>query len=57
MRELSRKLDGIPDSPSETELAEARQIIARLSAMNLRWNIAGLKEFIKTRQRELFLRT
>ncbi len=56
MRELSQRLAAISRSSSDAELAEARDIIGRLRAMNLRWNVPKLTEFIKSRQRELFLR-
>ena len=56
MRELSRKLANVSGSSSDSELSEARQIIAKLRSMNLRWNVPELAEFIKSRQRELFLR-
>lgn len=56
MRELSEKLAGISATASDEELAEARRLISKLRTMNLRWNVPELATFIKSRQRELFLR-
>jgi hypothetical protein len=54
MRELSRKLAAISRSEDKAIMDEARQIITKLRQMNQRWNLKGLDEFIKNRQRELF---
>jgi len=56
MRELSERLAGISPTAGDQELAEARQLIAKLRNMNLRWNVPELAKFIKSRQRELFFR-
>jgi hypothetical protein len=54
MRELSRKLAAIPRSEDKVMMKEAKQIITKLRQMNQRWNLKGLDDFIKSRQRELF---
>ncbi len=54
MRELSRKLAAIPRSEDKVMMEEAKQIITKLRQMNQRWNLKGLDDFIKSRQRELF---
>jgi hypothetical protein len=54
MRELSQKLAAIPRSEDEVMMDEAKKIITKLRQMNQRWNIKGLAEFIKSRQKELF---
>lgn len=38
---------------TDIEMDEAREIIRQLGAMNLRWNIQALDDFIAERQREL----
>lgn len=55
MRELSRQLAAIPGNSPEFMLKEAREIIRKLNAINLRWNIAALDDFINQRQKELGL--
>ncbi|MDY6834076.1 MAG: hypothetical protein SVY53_04670 [Chloroflexota bacterium] len=55
MKELSKRLAAIPANSPDFMLEEAREIIAKLSAFNLRWNIPALDEFISERHRELGL--
>jgi len=54
LRELSRRLAAISKSDGAQGLEEARRLISMLSAMNMRWNIPGLRQFLIQRQRELF---
>jgi len=54
MKELSKRLAQINRSSDKPLLDEAKKIISKLREMNLRWNMKGLDEFIKSRQRELF---
>ncbi|MDY6918324.1 MAG: hypothetical protein SVP26_10345 [Chloroflexota bacterium] len=53
MKALSRRLVEITPDGTDVEMDEAREIIRQLGAMNLRWNIQALDEFIAERQREL----
>lgn len=55
MRELCRLLAAIPVNSPQYLLKEARDIIGKLSAMNMRWNIPEVDELIARRQRELGL--
>lgn len=55
IRELSRQLAAIPGNSPEFMLREAREIIRKLSGINMRWNIPELDDFISQRQRELGL--
>ena len=55
MREMCRRLAAIPGNSPAFLLKEASEIIRKLSAMNLRWNIVELEDFITQRQRELGL--
>lgn len=54
MQALSQKLAEIPRTDDPSQLDEAKLLISRLQAMNRRWNIEGLDQFLKQRQRELF---
>ncbi|MBA4368401.1 MAG: hypothetical protein C0403_12285 [Desulfobacterium sp.] len=54
MKELSRQLAGIRKSDTPEILEQARQLIIRLQGMNRRWNIDGLEQFLRKRQKELF---
>ena len=54
MRALSKELAAISKTEDPILLAEAKSLIIRLQAMNRRWNIDGLGQFLKERQRELF---
>jgi hypothetical protein len=53
MRELSKRLAAIPKGAGEIRLKEAKVIISKLRAMNLRWNIDSLDHFLLQRQKEL----
>jgi hypothetical protein len=55
MRELSERLAGIVKSPDPQVMAEARNLLERLYKMNQRWNIPSLQQFLKERQRDLFM--
>jgi hypothetical protein len=55
MQELSERLAGIVKSPDPQVMAEARNLLERLYKMNQRWNIPSLQQFLKERQRELFM--
>ena len=54
MKELSMRLSSISKTGDQAVLDEARNIISKLRNMNLRGNITGLTEFLKSRQKELF---
>lgn len=54
MKELSKRLATITKGSEEIRLKEAKAIISRLRAMNMRWNIMALDQFLTRRQRELF---
>lgn len=54
MKELSKRLSSIPRGADEVRMKEARAIISRLRAMNMRWNIEPLAQFLTQRQKELF---
>ena len=53
--ELCSLLAAIPENSPDLLLKEAQEIIRKLSAINLRWNIPQLDEFLAQRQRELGL--
>lgn len=53
MKALSRRLAEISPDGSDVEMDEARAIIRQLGALNMRWNISALDDFIGDRQREL----
>jgi hypothetical protein len=55
MRELSERLAGIVKSPDPQVMAEAKNLLDRLYEMNRRWNIPSLQQFLKERQRDLFM--
>ena len=55
IEELCRWLEAIPVNSPEYVLKEAREIIRKLSAMNLRWNVSQLDDFLARRQKELGL--
>ncbi|MDD5343724.1 MAG: hypothetical protein PHW12_04805 [Smithella sp.] len=55
MRELAEKLAGVVKSPDPQVMAEAKNLLERLYKMNQRWNIPSLQQFLKERQRELFM--
>lgn len=52
---MSKELGLIANTDGPDRLAEAKEIIRKLRAMNLRWNIPALNTFIKKRQRAIFL--
>ncbi len=54
MRELSLRLASLKPSNPE-ELEEAKNIIRELRAINLRWNIRELDEFLDYQERRLGL--
>jgi hypothetical protein len=54
MKELSKRLATITKGSDEVRLKEAKVIISRLRAMNMRWNIEALNQFLTRRQKELF---
>lgn len=53
MRELSKRLAAISKEEGDVRLKEAKAIISKLRAMNLRWNIDALDRFLLQRQKEL----
>ncbi|MEE4353536.1 MAG: hypothetical protein V2J25_11770 [Desulfatiglans sp.] len=55
MKELSMRLASIKRTDDQPFLEEARQIITTLTRANRRWNIPALSDFLKNRQKELFL--
>jgi hypothetical protein len=55
MRELSVRLAGMKKSRDPQVMAEAKSIIEELYKINRRWNIPTLQQFLKERQRDLFL--
>jgi hypothetical protein len=55
MRELSERLAGIVKSPDPQVMAEAKNLLDQLYDMNRRWNIPSLQQFLKERQRDLFM--
>jgi len=55
MKELAEKLAGIVKSRDPQVMAEAKNLLEQLYKMNQRWNIPSLQQFLKDRQRELFM--
>jgi hypothetical protein len=55
MQELSERLAGIVKSQDPQVMAEAKNLLEQLYSMNRRWNIPALGQFLKERQRDLFL--
>jgi hypothetical protein len=55
MKQLAERLAGIVKSEDPQVMAEAKNILEKLYKMNRRWNIPSLQEFLKERQRELFM--
>ena len=55
IRVLCQQLAAIPGNSPDFMLREARDIIRKLSGINMRWNIPELDDFISQRQRELGL--
>jgi hypothetical protein len=55
MQELSERLAGIVKSPDPQVMAEAKNLLEQLYSMNRRWNIPALDQFLKERQRDLFI--
>ena len=54
MRELCQELSEIKKSENPIIQKKALKLISELRAMNDRWNISQLSEFLKQRSRELF---
>ena len=55
MRELSERLAGIVKSEDPQIIAEAKNLLNQLYAINRRWNIPSLQQFLRERQRDLFM--
>jgi hypothetical protein len=55
MKQLSERLAGIVRSEDPQVMADAKNILEKLYKMNRRWNIPSLQEFLKERQRDLFM--
>jgi hypothetical protein len=55
MKQLAERLAGIVKSDDPQVMTEAKNILEKLYKMNRRWNIPTLNQFLKERQRELFL--
>jgi hypothetical protein len=55
MRVLSMKLAALPRSNDPEVQKEAKRIIVKLHAMNQRWNIEPLKQFLLQQQKELII--
>jgi hypothetical protein len=55
MQELSETLAGIVKSQDPQVMAEAKNLLEQLYSMNRRWNIPALGQFLKERQRDLFM--
>ena len=53
MQELAAKLASIPRTQDPASREEARRLISRLHTMNERWNIAGMREFLIQKQKEI----
>jgi hypothetical protein len=53
MKDLSMKLTALPRSNDPEVQKEAKRIIGKLYAMNQRWNIEPLKQFLLQQQKEL----
>ena len=54
IKALSQRLAAIPKTEDPALLEEARQLISKLHAMNKRWNVPQLNQFLIQRQKELF---
>ncbi|MDI6741108.1 MAG: hypothetical protein QMD11_00065 [Smithella sp.] len=55
IQELSERLAGIVKSQDPQVMAEAKNLLEQLYSMNRRWNIPALGQFLKERQRDLFM--
>ena len=55
MRELSERLAGMVRCQDPQVMAEAKNLLEQLYEINRRWNIPSLDQFLKERQRDLFL--
>jgi hypothetical protein len=55
MQELSERLAGIVKSQDPQVMAEAKNLLEQLYSLHRRWNIPALGQFLKERQRDLFL--
>ena len=55
MQELSERLAGIVKSQDQQVMAEAKNLLEQLYSINRRWNIPALGQFLKERQRDLFM--
>ena len=55
MQELSERLAGIVKSEDSQVMAEAKILLEQLYSMNRRWNIPSLQQFLRERQRDLFM--
>jgi hypothetical protein len=53
MKELSKRLTIIKKDDGEARIKEAKVLISKLHAMNMRWNIEPLSKFLIQRQKEL----
>ena len=55
MRGLAERLAGMVKSDDPRVMAQAKDLLKQLYAMNRRWNNPGLQQFLKERQRDLLL--
>ncbi|MBN1470147.1 MAG: hypothetical protein JW925_00070 [Syntrophaceae bacterium] len=55
MKGLAEKLAGIVKSPDPQVMAKAKDLLEQLYKINRRWNIPSLDQFLKERQRDLFV--
>ncbi len=55
MKQLAERLADIVRSDDPQVMAEAKNILEKLYKMNRRWNIPSLQQFLKERQRDLFM--
>jgi len=53
MEELAARLAAIPKTRDPALRQEARQLISKLHAMNQRWNIARMREFLIQKQKDI----
>jgi len=53
MQQLAARLASIARTQDPALREEARRLISRLHTMNERWNIAGIREFLIQKQREI----
>jgi len=53
MEELAARLAAIPRTQDPALREEARRLISKLHAMNQRWNIARMREFLIQKQKEI----